>query len=142
MAKNRFDNLSTEDLLKREAEARAEAKQLAEALKARLLAECPLRIGHVYAFGPETLRPGLEFLVCGLVPDNFSPFGDHPRYAVGVHGYRANAKSTAGDGFGIKASVVQDWRVFDLSTERPGPRPSLLEYGERFDPRRAREETE
>lgn len=129
---DRFGNLSLEQLLERDREARADIDALRKAIEARLLAECPIKIGKVYRFGAgEAVLPwkrGKEFLVCSLRVDNFASFLHVPRYAVGIHGFNALKRSTAGDGFGIKASVLQSWRLLDLSSERDGPRPELVEF--------------
>ena len=120
---NRFDNLSLAELFEREAEARKEAEVIADALKNRLLAECPLQIGMVYRFNKDALWHGIEFLVCSLRPDAYWLSSRRsPRYFLGVHGFRANKKSTARDGFGIRPHVIQNWSLFDLSSERVGPR--------------------
>lgn len=129
---DRFANLSLEQLLEREAEARAEAGELAKAIKARLMAECPIKIGCIYRFTAEALpwKRGKEFLVGGLRAKNFALFGYRPRYAVGVHGFNALKNSSVGDGFGIKPHVLQDWRLLDVASERAGPRPELVKYAE------------
>lgn len=119
---NRFDNLSLEDLFEREREARAEADEVAEALKARLLAECPLQKGMVYRFTDEALWANTEFLVCSLRPDSYWLGGFERRYYLGVHGFRATKKSTVGDGFGRRPCVVRDWKILDLASARNGPR--------------------
>ena len=53
---DRFDNLPTDELATREAAARAELAELEEALKARLIAECPVKIGKAYKIGAPTDR--------------------------------------------------------------------------------------
>lgn len=125
---DRFANLSLEQLVEREAEARAEVEAVAKALKARLVAECPVKIGCIYRFTDEALpwRRGKEFLVCAIRAENFSLFGGD--FAAGIHGYSALKNSTAGDGFGIRATLLRDWRVLDIATERPGHRAGLVEY--------------
>lgn len=127
----RFDNLSLEQLVEREREAYAEHKAIADALQAAMLAECPLKVGFVYRFGPDAawMRVGVEFLVCSLRPDR-EAFSRPPRYYLGVHGFLATKRSTAGDGFGRSAKVIRDWRVFDLASERPSPRASLQSAAE------------
>lgn len=127
---NRFDNVSLDDLLNRAEEVRLESEQLVAAIKERLLAECPVKIGCIYRFTAEALpwRRGKEFLVCGRRAENFAFFNSRPRYAVGIHGFNALKSSTAGDGFGIKAHVLRDWRLLDIGSERAGPRPDLVKY--------------
>lgn len=125
---NRFDNLSLEELVEREQEAQTEANAVADALKARLLMECPLKIGMVYTIKSEALWAGVDFLICSLRPDSFWLGGNRHRFYLGVHGYRANKRSTAGDGFGIKPHVIRNWKLLDVTTEREGPRSSLVEY--------------
>jgi hypothetical protein len=129
---NRFDNLSLEEMLDREAEARTAADELRLAIFKRLLAGCPVKIGYVYRFNDQVLprRIGKEFLVCGLRAENFSlsVAGYAPKYAVGVHGFNALKNSSAGDGFGIKPHVVRGWEVLDISSGRVGPREELLKY--------------
>ncbi len=52
MTATRFDNLSTDDLAAREAAARAELKELEEAIRARILSEAKVKIGKTYRVGP------------------------------------------------------------------------------------------
>lgn len=110
---DRFDNVPLDDFLTREADARAEALALAETIKRRLVAECPVKVGCVYRFGAQALpwRVGREFLVCSVRADNSGIFRGAARYAAGIHGYNALKSSSAVDGFGIKPHVLQDWRL-------------------------------
>jgi hypothetical protein len=132
---DRFDNISLDDLLARAAEARAEGDALVRAIKRRLMAECPVKIGKIYRYVPDALPwfRGKDFLVCALRVDNFASFNTVPRYAVGVHGFNALKNSSAGDGFGIKPHVLQDWHLLDIDSERDGPRPQLVEYARRWE---------
>lgn len=123
---SRFDNLSLDELIAREREQRAESDIVAEALKARLLAECPLRNGMIYRFVPDALWGQTDFLVCSLRPDSYWLGGGERYFYLGVHGFRPTKRSTAGDGFGLRPSVVRDWRLFDLSSAREGPRKYKL----------------
>lgn len=120
MLANRFDNLSTDELREREKEARAEAAVITDALKARLLSECPIRVGMAYRVNGDMPSAGKEFLVCSRRTENFGY--TETRYAVGIHGFLSNKYSTTRDGFGRRVSIIRDWTVLDLASERVGPR--------------------
>jgi hypothetical protein len=109
---NRFDNISTDDLLARELETRAELRELQDAVRARLIAEAKERIeiGKVYRvvrLSDDRWQPRLEgrlILVEGINAGIMDAL-HHGPYRTWAWG-RLNGKSDAGDGWTIKRQNV------------------------------------
>ncbi|WP_099863867.1 hypothetical protein [Pararhizobium haloflavum] len=111
----RFDNISTADLIAREAETRAEAYDLLCALRERLVAEAKakIEIGSVYRVshgrfaGRKLLVKGIGAGVAGLDLRGRNP------WVVFAWG-RLNGKSAAGDGWTIRPQNVGVDRLVKL----------------------------
>lgn len=118
---DRFDNVSTEELLKREAETRREFEELKKAVAARLIAECPAKIGKVY----RTKRLGRWLLVM-YIKAVYEEWRREPCYAVKVEGPMKRPRpSPIRNGYhgGVYTSMCHTVYVdsLDLTTERDPP---------------------
>lgn len=112
-----LDNLSIDQLLERERETRAAHDGVVEVIKARLLADCPVKVGCTYLITGKKMTRRRMLVVVRHVKTNWYEAGE---FRVRVEGPLANAKSLCGDGFNIRPQVVLADNI-DLKSEQPCP---------------------
>lgn len=114
----RFDNLSEEELLKREKEAFAEHKDILAAIEQRMLARCPIKTKKIYRVAEGRFK-GRRFLV-NHIRFQFDYYWDNEGCWVSADGVLERsrpAKIGARDGkFGYKNFQLDADRL-DASTE-------------------------
>jgi len=96
---DRFDNISTADLLAREMDDRKALRELQDAIRDRLKAEAGIEIGAVYKIVSGRFK-GRRMLALYVVPQIPDAMKREP-YETIVEG-RLNGKSAAGDGWTIR----------------------------------------
>lgn len=134
---DRFDNISTTDLIAREIETQAELDAVRQEIAERLMDECPIDPGMVYRFRADLLnyngKPShlrnRRILIAYIRAAG--PRWSTDRWHVSVQGFLSNPRSKSGDGFNIKIFVMRGWDRLDLSTAEKGPRDYRSEKGRR-----------
>ncbi len=115
MTDNRFNNVSTTDLIEREIENRAEAEALRAAIRDRLIAESGIIPGQVYRVASDDRALSGRLMLVEGVNAGLRGSIRAERFWCFAWG-RMNGRSAAGDGWTIRRQQV--------AVERLTPEPS------------------
>lgn len=123
---DRFDNLPTTDLVKREIEALAEYKALEQSLKVRMRAEMPVKLGRIYKVKSNGRK--IILLYAHAERRDWNVDGPYAPWELMVGGHLENPRSTTGNGFNRKGYYT---RIENLE-KIPGPEGEGPEWARRY----------